>query len=87
MSTKEPLEEWRMYGFVADVGERWVIVHDEPGQRVRRYRIPGRGYLYQVEIANESIASEDGWATKHVGWHPPVFVPCALKTVAESGDQ
>ncbi len=57
---------------VEDVGKRWVIVHDEPMERVRRYPVPG-GWLYQVQL--DSMSVSDGNATSHDGWHPPIFVP------------
>jgi hypothetical protein len=60
--------------FVADAGERWVVVHDEPHERVRRMRVPG-GWLYQVEYIGTLESAGTAEARKYIeGWHPPVFV-------------
>jgi hypothetical protein len=61
-----------------DAGRRWVIVHDEPNERVRRYPVPG-GWLYQVEAITDYLESTPdpkvGRMHHTIGWHPPVFVP------------
>lgn len=50
----------------ADAGERWTIVHDEPGERVRRYPVPG-GWLYQVQAGFYTENDDSMWGS-------PVFV-------------
>lgn len=53
----------------------WVIVHDVPGQRVRRFAVAA-GWLYQVELSNHTTDDSYGSSPRaERGWHPPVFVP------------
>ena len=54
----------------ADVGARWIIVHQEENEpTVRRYPIPG-GWLYQVGESRWTSLSREPER-----FHPPVFVP------------
>jgi hypothetical protein len=61
----------------------WTEVCHEPGARVRRFGIPGVGWLYQVEAVSiiESADTDPRFKssgrafTEQRGWHPPVFVP------------
>ena len=54
---------------------RWELLHDVPGERVRRMPAEG-GWLYQVELEIQSAPLRFlEPATRHSGWHPPVFVP------------
>lgn len=60
-----------------DVGERWTLVHGEPGERVRRYPVHG-GWLYQVETLTLRSTLEGRLVpdkTCPPGWTSPVFVP------------